>query len=278
MGQCYSCGRAIEDAAAYSRIQVGGNVFLICCPMCMTASEAGHVQRRMIPSSFADERASIFIGYQPALHVGGDYICVRWRDGGRLYAVLADISGHGVTSSLVMSRLSGEIEALIAAGADLAEIALTLNRSVRSLAGEQRMFLTLFAAVLDFHARRLSFVNCGHPGQLLWSREKRGYTRLESNGIPVGLFGSDRFSRPATCTVPIGQGDKLILFTDGILDLERDGAPLEEDGLLGALHDVVDSPTPVPAERAFADLKQLQGKGDDDLLLTLIEIKRLTGM
>ena len=97
MGQCYSCGRAIEDAAAYSRIRVGDDTFLICCPMCMTATEAGHVQRRMIPNSFSNDRASVFVGYQPALDFGGDYVCVRWLDNDRLYAILADISGHGVT-------------------------------------------------------------------------------------------------------------------------------------------------------------------------------------
>ena len=241
----------------------------------MTASEAGHIQRRMIPSSSADERASIFVGYQPALHVGGDYVCVHWLSSNRLYVVLADISGHGVTSSLVMSRLSGEIEALIGAGADLPEIALSLNQSVRTLAGEQRIFLTLFGAVLDFATRHLAYVNCGHPRQLLWSQAQSDYIRLESHGIPGGLVGMDRFSRPAICTVPIGQGDKLVLFTDGILDLERDGAPLEEGGLVGALHDVVESPTPEPAERAFTDLKRLQGKGDDDLLLVIIDVKHL---
>jgi serine phosphatase RsbU (regulator of sigma subunit) len=275
MGKCYSCGRAIEDASAYSRIRVGTDVFLICCPMCMTASEAGHIQRRMIPSSFATERAAVFVGYQPALHVGGDYVCVRRLGDEQLCAVVADISGHGVTSSLVMSRLSGEIEALIGAGADLADIAFGLNRSVRALAGEQRIFLTLFGSVLDFRTRQLAYVNCGHPGQLLWSKARSGYARLESNGIPVGLFGPDRFSRPEICTVSIGRGDKLVLFTDGILDLERDGAPLEEDGLVRTLRDVVENPQPVPADTAFADLKRLQGKGDDDLLLVVIDIKEL---
>ncbi len=275
MGQCYSCGRAIEDAAAYSRIQVGPEVFLICCPMCMTASEAGHVQRRMIPNSFSNEHASVFVGYQPALHVGGDYVCVRWLDRNRLYAVVADISGHGVTSSIVMSRLSGEIEALIGAGSGLPEIASTLNLSVRALAGEQHMFLTFFGAILDFRTGQLEYVNCGHPGQLLWSKTGAGCSRLNSDSIPVGLFGPERFGTPTTRTTALAQGDKLVLFTDGVLDLENEGVPLEEVGLMRALRGVVESPLPGAAERAFEDLKALQGKSDDDLLLVVIDVKEL---
>lgn len=275
MGQCYSCGRTIEDAAAYSRIQVGAEVFLICCPMCMSASEAGHVQRRMIPSSFSNQHASVFVGYQPALHVGGDYVCVRWLDHDRLYAVLVDISGHGVTSSIVMSRLSGEIEALIGAGSDLPGIAATLNRSVRALAGEQHMFLTFFGAILDFRTGQLEYVNCGHPGQLLWSKTGVGCSRLDSNGIPVGLFGPERFATPTTRTTAFAQGDKLVLFTDGILDLERDGVPLEEVGLMAVLREMLESPLPGAAERVFGDLKTLQARSDDDLLLVVIDIKGL---
>lgn len=275
MGECYSCGRAIEDAAAYSRIQVGAEVFLMCCPMCMTASEAGQIQRRMIPTSSADERASVFVGYQPALHVGGDYVCIRWLNQDRLYCVLADISGHGVTSSLVMSRLSGEIEALIGGGADLPRIASTLNRSVRALAGERPTFLTFFGAILDFRAGQCEYVNCGHPGQLLWSKTGVACSRLESDGIPVGLFGPERFGTPTTRTTALAEGDKLVLFTDGLLDLERNGVPLEEVGLMGALREMLRSPLPGAAERAFGDLKTLQGRTDDDLLLVVIDVKQL---
>jgi sigma-B regulation protein RsbU (phosphoserine phosphatase) len=243
--------------------------------MCITASEAGDIQRRMIPSSFADERASIFVGYQPALHVGGDYVCIRWLNDDRLYAVVADISGHGVTSSLIMSRLSGEIEALIEAGVDLPEIALILNRSIRSLAGERPMFLTFFGAILDFRTGQLQYVNCGHPGQLLWSKTGAGYSRLESNGMPVGLFGPERFDTPTTRTTAFARGDKLVLFTDGILDLEKDGVPLEEVGLVDALREMLEGSLTGGAERAFGDLKTLQGRTDDDLLFVVIDVKQL---
>jgi len=239
----------------------------------MTASEAGHVQRRMIPGSFSNQHASVFVGYQPALHVGGDYACVRAVDDGRLYAVVADISGHGVTSSIVMSRLSGEIEALIGAGSDLPEITVTLNRSVRALAGERHMFLTFFGAILDFRTGQLEYVNCGHPGQLLWSKTGIGCRRLDSDSIPVGLFGPERFGTPTPKTTVFGQGDKLVLFTDGALDLERNGVPLQEAGLMGLLREMLRSPLPGAAEQAFGDLKTLQGRGDDDLLFVVIDIK-----
>ena len=47
---------------------------------------------------------------------------------------------------------------------------------------------------------------------------------------PVGLLVPDRFGRPSERHVEIAAGDKLVLFTDGLLDLGRDGHPIREPG------------------------------------------------
>lgn len=73
MSRCQSCGRPITESEAYARIALGGDTYFFCCPMCLTAAEAGQVQRKMIPQSFSNERVTVFVEYLPALLVGGDY-------------------------------------------------------------------------------------------------------------------------------------------------------------------------------------------------------------
>jgi phosphoserine phosphatase RsbU/P len=278
MTKCYSCGRTIEEREAYARLPVGDELCFICCPMCMTALEAGYVQMRIIPRSFSNDQLDAFVEYSPALRVGGDYACLRWLGRKKLYAIMADIAGHGVASSLIMSRLSGQIEGLVDSGTDLSSMAQALNRSVRSLAGEQHFYLTLFASILEFGCGALSFVNCGHPRQLLWRYAERTCIGLEPSSIPVGLFGPERFGTPQTETVQVRPNDKLILFTDGVLDLEPEPQhEIGEPGLIAAVRPWIDDPTTQCGERVSQALKALQNREcGDDLLLVLLNLKQMS--
>jgi hypothetical protein len=143
MSKCQSCGRPIKESEAYRRIVVGSEIFLVCCPMCMNALEAGQVQRRMITGSFSDEHATVFVEYLPAMQIGGDYTCIRYFSEDRLYMVIGDVSGHGIASSLVMIRISSEVERMVESGEDVAVIAEVLNSLMRSVLGEERLYLTL---------------------------------------------------------------------------------------------------------------------------------------
>lgn len=105
MGRCHVCGNPTTEQTAYARIALTGQVYLICCPMCLTAIQAGAVQRRMNSRSHSSPRASVLVEYLPAVQVGGDYGWAHAVDDDRMYAVVADVSGHGITSSLVASRL-----------------------------------------------------------------------------------------------------------------------------------------------------------------------------
>ena len=50
MSSCYSCGRPISEEEVFARLTIADTVYLVCCPMCMSAVEAGDVQRREISS------------------------------------------------------------------------------------------------------------------------------------------------------------------------------------------------------------------------------------
>lgn len=275
MNRCHSCGRTIAESEAYKRIALGGEVYLFCCPMCMSAFEARPLQRRMIPRSFSDHRVSVFVEYLPALQVGGDYACIRSVGEDRLYLVIGDISGHGITSALLMSRISTEIERLVEAGQDLAATAEFLNNSINSMLGEDWCYLTLFGAAIDFPSQTLSYINCGHPGQLLWSQREQTVVRLDSQNLPLGLFSSQVFGTAIQKTVQMQSGDKLLLFTDGISELEReDRSELGEAGLIEIFHKFIKVPREETQRRVVEQIQALQkGHSNDDVLFIFADLR-----
>ncbi len=274
MDRCHVCGNPTTQERAYARIALTDSVYLICCPMCLTAIQAGAVQRRMVAKSHEAPRASVFVEYLPAVQVGGDYGWVHTAGPDLMYAVVADVSGHGITSSLVASRIAAEVERLGEGREGIAEFARRLNRLMWSTFAEQRVYLTLFAAVLDFREREVRYVNCGHPSGLLWSSRDRSFTGLEPEDYPVGLFDALTFGRPREKAASFETGDRLVLYTDGVLGLRQpDGSEMGEAGLRQALRGAMERPLEESTRSLFADLQaKHEAHPDDDLLIVLVDL------
>ncbi len=273
--RCHVCGNPTAEERAYARIALRDRAYLICCPMCLTAIQAGAVQRRMVSPSQEVPRASVFVEYLPAVQVGGDYAWVQAAGDDRLYVVVADVSGHGITSSLVASRVAAEVERVGEGREGLAELAERLNRLMWSTFGAERIYLTLFCAVVDFQDREIPYLNCGHPPALLWSGRDCGFAPLQADHCPVGLFDAETFGRPRARRVDFEIGDRLAVYTDGVIGLRpADGPELGEAGLRDALGDAMQGgPMKEAAEGLFQEFRaKHQAHPDDDLLMVLVDL------
>jgi len=209
------------------------------------------------------------------VQVGADYAWVQAVGQDLMYAVVADVSGHGITSSLVASRIAAEVERLGEGREGLAQFAKRLNRLMWSTFAEQRVYLTLFAAVLDFQQREVRYVNCGHPPGLLWSERDRSFARLEPEDYPVGLFDALTFSLPQEKAAGFETGDRLVLYTDGVLGLRQpDGSEMGEAGLRETLRAAMERPLEEATARLFAGLRaKHEAHSDDDLLMVLVDLQ-----
>ncbi len=273
--QCHSCGRSISEADAFARIALGPQTYFVCCPMCMTALEAGQVQRRMIPRSFSDDRVAVFVEYLPALQVGGDYAYVRYTGPDELSLIVADVSGHGVTASLIMSRLSADVESMVGAGEKPARVAARMNEWMRGIAGQQLMYLTLFASKMNLASHTLEYVNCGHPTQLLWSNRKREFVPLMSMNMPIGLFDAAEFGTPQPTTIEVHPSDRLFLFTDGLLELKvGEGEELGVHGVARLFESNAELACDAAATEIFRRIGVAQQKDrHDDVLAIVCEMR-----
>ena len=124
-----------------------------------------------LPSGGAVEFASLF---EPSAAIGGDYFDILRLDDQRLAIIIADVSGHGLSTGLRMAMIKAALLILVQEEVDPEKILARLDAVVRSDT-RTRFFVTATLALLDFREGTLTLTNAGHPPTyLLHERRGRG--------------------------------------------------------------------------------------------------------
>jgi len=175
---------------------------------------AHDVLRGFLPSSSPQiEGYDFFHFYEPANELGGDYYDYIPLPGRRLGVVVADVSGKGIPASLLMARLSADVRYCLASEPSPAVAVAQLNR-VFMAAGWEDRFVTLVLAVLDPQRHELTLVDAGHPPAYLERGGKITQAVDETHTrLPLGVVDDAEYVQVSH---PLGPGDRLVLYTDGI--------------------------------------------------------------
>jgi sigma-B regulation protein RsbU (phosphoserine phosphatase) len=146
--------------------------------------------------------------------VGGDYFDVSPLPGDRWAAVVADVSGKGVSSALLASFLQG---AFLMASGGQAGIGAMMGQLNRFLLERTRgeKYATVFYCIVEASGK-LYYVNAGHCAPYLVSRDGR-LRKLHTTGMPVGMLEEAEFQMVETQLEP---GDKIALYSDGLTEAE----------------------------------------------------------
>lgn len=173
--------------------------------------------------------------YLPAEGIGGDIYAISALPDGSVALMIADVSGHGVTAALISAMVKTEFESQIRQGGGPLQWAEGMNRALaRNTLAEQ--FATAFLACLDPEARTLRYVVAGHEAPLVLPGGARAQgaaqpTLLPGRGFMLGIDEGLPFQECQSDMVP---GDRLLLYTDGLVEVEReDGTYLGKEGLMG---------------------------------------------
>ncbi len=195
---------------------------------------ARQVQRQLLPQRRPDLQTLEFDGYcLQAGAVGGDmYDFLEIRDG-LVGLVLADIAGKGIPAALLMANFQATIRSLAGqAASNLTLMLSALNLQFLESTPAER-YATLFFSEYDDHTRRLRYANCGHFPPLL-IRANGDVERLNSNAPVVGLFNAFHVEPGEVLLAP---GDRLAIYSDGIIEAEASGCEIGEEGLINVLRD-----------------------------------------
>jgi len=189
---------------------------------------AQRIQTSMLPRADllqADRRVDLHATLTPAREVGGDLYDFFMLDEHRLFLLIGDVAGKGLSASIFMavSKALYKSVTLRAPDADLGRI-MTLANAEVSRDNAQRLFVTAFAAVLDLQSGRLSYCNAGHdnPYRLHPSLPEPG--RIEDgDGPPLCAMATFSYSG-AECQLQ--PGEILCLLTDGVSEARNTAGEL----------------------------------------------------
>jgi len=211
------CAIAITNARLYSRAIQGSQV----------ASQmklAGVIQRRMIPrKSPKIPGLEIAAVYKPCFGVGGDLYDFIKLDDNTLAVAIADVIGKGMPAAIMMSSFRGMLRAYADGGHkrhSMKEIIMTLNKAACSECRDGE-FITFFYAVINVRDMTISYCSCGHEPTLL-IRSGR-IKPLEKGGMVLGVLEDSEYEIE---TILLKDNDKLLFYTDGLIDAVNFGDKL----------------------------------------------------
>ena len=176
--------------------------------------EAREIQRGLMPRRMPHLRGfSIANAWQPARGVSGDYLAAFKLDDARAALCVADVAGKGFPAALLMSNMQAALQSLASENISPSELCGKLNLL---MCGNTplRKFITCFYSELDIITRKLTFTNAGHNPPMLVRRDGE-CIQLEEGGRVIGAFCDSTFTQQE---IQLYDGDKLLLFTDGVTE------------------------------------------------------------
>lgn len=161
--------------------------------------------------------------YQPMETVGGDFYHVGEREGS-LELMIADVSGHGLHGALVSLITTMAFERI--PGRDSVGMVMTLLNEVAWRTSVRGSFVTSFFGSINRDSRVIRFSNAGHPPPLVYRRATGEFHSLNARGTALGWFPEIVFEVGTFALLP---GDRMVLYTDGIIECVNPGNELFGD-------------------------------------------------
>jgi phosphoserine phosphatase RsbU/P len=163
-----------------------------------------------IPKITGLEIAARFV---PMGSVAGDFYDFLVVDEKHIGILIADATGHGLPAALIASMLQMALAAQFAHASQPARVLAGLNQA---LCGKfTTHFVTAAYIFLDMELGAMKYAGAGHPPILLWRTSTRKTAELEENGMVLGLFADATYGEIEVTMEP---GDRVVLYTDGILE------------------------------------------------------------
>ncbi len=234
---------------------------------------ANEIQRTFLPEHLpAIPGWEVDVHWHPARQVSGDFYDAFQLPDGRFGFVVADVSDKGIPAALYMTVTRTLVHASAMDGESPAQTLAQVNKLLLENS-QEGLFTTVFYILLDAQKGELTYCNAGHNRPAWLQSASKKVTWLDKGGTALGSFENIEL---CDTTIPLGHGDGLLLFTDGVS--EARGA---RDRLYGLnrLKSYLTANIHLPVKEMLdgldADLesfRQAQPQSDD---ITLMALRRL---
>lgn len=234
---------------------------------------AQQIQKHLLPQRPPEVPGIDVLGASfPAEFAAGDHFDYFLMPDGALAVVIGDVTGHGFGPALIMASVHTLIRALSQRYCDVSDILHHANRFLCEETAEH-FFATVLFARIDTGSRRLEYASAGHPPAYVFDRQGAIKARLESTGIPLGIYLNE--TTPMGSPVDLDDGDLVFMLTDGAIEIRSPGG--EPFGVERAIDCVRRHREKPPAEiieqlyRAVVQFSQKESP-DDDVTAVVLKI------
>ena len=220
---------------------------------------------------------------EPAREVGGDYYDFLPIDDHTFGILVADVSGKGTSAALYMAELKGIMMSLSQRHRSPRELLIEADRIIsRHL--DSRSFITVTYLVVDLRAGLLQYARAGHcplvyvPGPYA---QRRRPQLMAPDGLVLGLTLDEgrTFNRLLEeVTLPLGRGDLIVLYTDGITEaMNADGECFGDARLASLIGQHADLSADELRERILREIDSFTESAlqQDDMTMVVLRVEQV---
>lgn len=200
-----------------------------------------------------------------ATELGGDHFDWLELSDGRVLITIGDVTGHGIGAAMVQASIKVWV-ALKAIGCeDAAELVAEINR-LHCRFGAKKLPMSFWAAYYQPSDGRLNYCSAGQSYPIIVD-EAGTLKQLKQPGMPLGIREKNRYQSE---TIELEPGQKLVLYTDGIVETtDASGTMLGFAGLEGMISELKGASSAELITRIFSAAEKWGEQNDDRTIVVL---------
>jgi len=173
------------------------------------------IQCDLLPEKLPDiDGLELAVYYETSRYAGGDYYDFSEMPDNRFGILMADAEGHSAPAAVRMAMTRALFSAYPSAPSAPADVLIYLNRHLCKVV--EPSFITALYMVYDTNQQLLQMANAGHPPPLIYRTSDGTATTWSMKGVfPMGI---DLYDHVPVSETNLEQGDRLLLYTDGVTE------------------------------------------------------------
>jgi len=225
----------------------------------------GEIQKTLLSQNIKENFPIAGINI-PAKVVSGDFYNFSELSNGVYGFGVADVSGKGIKSSLLMSKASSLYRCLSKTNFSAAGLLDILNTEICETTS-RGMFVTMLIGIYDSNKKELTLANAGHEPPLIYSNDGN-FSNFEEAGPPLGIAPKFKFKE----TKISFSNSSMYIFTDGITEIrDAKGNMLEADGFKNYIKKYQQIPNHERLNKIIEDIIKSGRIQKDDLTIVAVD-------
>ena len=204
----------------------------------------------------------------PAKVVSGDFYNFADLGDGKYGFGVADVSGKGIKSSLLMSKASSLYRCLSKTNFSAAELLIQLNNEICETIS-RGMFVTMLIGIYDSNKKELLLSSAGHEPPIIFAKDGT-FTNYSEAGPPLGIMPKTKYTEH---TIPFSDSS-MYIFTDGITEIKNpNGEMLGSEGFQNYIKKYQATPNNERLKAMIDDILNAGHIQKDDLTIVVVDGK-----